>query len=169
MPAHSLGDHAAVPICQCTGAHLVHPHTALVRQVALRGDIATKEVHQRPTYRAQGQVPVPLNLTQEEGLLTMSTRYVPFQEAPQQCIELHYRTGIPPQPHNTHPHSIDNIRCQCTCECCAVQDHIVLLHVHPSCPPCAPCGGLSTDVRESCTEMATSSQVGDYKTANEHK
>ena len=109
------------------------------------------------------------NLTQEEGLLTMSTRYVPFQEAPQQCIELHYRTGIPPQPHNTHPHSIDNIRCWCTCECCAVQDHIVLLYMHPSCPPCAPCGGLSTDVRESCTEMATSSQVGDYKTANKHK
>ena len=53
----------------------------------------------------------------------------------------------------------------CACEHCALCDHTVILRMHPSCPPCEPCGELSTDVRESWTEMATSSQVGDWETA----
>ena len=106
--------------------------------------------YQWPAPRRKGLLPTPTKRQKRQciNLRTIKNRHVVT------ALHKHY-----------HSHTVTYGVSVCPCEYCALWDHTVLLHMDPSCPPCEPCGELSTDVRESWTEMATSSQVGDCETA----
>ena len=74
-------------ILQCTAAHLVHPDIALLRQVALSGHSATKEVLQRPAYTVQEHTTHHL-WVEPGGRSAYTTDWLPLQEAAQPCFKL---------------------------------------------------------------------------------